>query len=988
MESRRPPAPPHCTPPPGVAQGLLTATDWSATALGPVAGWPACVRSALDIVLHARQPMAVVWGPQLHILYNDSYRAILGARAEPAAATFGQPIATLWPEIAGQIVPVLRRALDGHAEYADDALFIALRSGAPEELFLTVSTSPIRDADGVVAGVFCTFADTTAQVTARRERDAALAALATAGERLRLATEIAELGMFDHDLATGEVHWSARTRRHFGLPPDAQVVQAMFAAAVHPDDRERMHAIVSDFYAAPGDGRYAADYRTLGLEDGQERWLAARGQLFFDAAGKPVRLLGTTLDITERKRSEAAARQFAQDAVAAADANVRYRTFFTQGSHFAMLLSTEGRVLEVNLVTLEASGYRRDQVVGQLAWDCGWWASSPATVSILQDAVAQAQAGQAAHNKLPYHTMQGEERIGQVAIAPVCDDAGRVIYLAATGTDVTEREGVEARLRLLDAIGETTRQAIAPDAIMETATRMLGEYLHVTRVAYADLEADNDRFTIRADWTAPGAFSTVGVYSLDLFGARATASMRGGRTLLIDDLDAEMTAEEGATMFDRIGVKAIICCPLVKGGKLVAMMAVHQDTPRAWRAGEVALVEAVVERCWAHIERVRAMETLRETDRRKSEFLAVLAHELRNPLAPIRNGIDMLRLSVNNPAAAARVRDMMERQVAHMVHLINDLLDVARVNNGKVVLQVAANDLRQVLGNAVEASAAAMEAARHALTVDVPPEPVRFDADPVRLAQVLGNLLSNAIKYTPPGGVLHLSGRRCGDMIEIRLQDNGIGIPPEHLASVFDMFTQVSRNLERARGGLGIGLSLVQRLVELHGGTVAAASPGLGLGSTFTVRLPAPTGTAAAACGAAAALVVAAAPQGPLRILVADDNVDAADVMCALLDASGYDTRIAYDGVEALAIAREFQPQLALLDLGMPRMDGFEAARRMRADPQLARTVLVAVTGWGAESDRDRTREAGFDHHLLKPASMAQVQAIVAEALRMAGAIR
>jgi CheY-like chemotaxis protein len=235
---------------------------------------------------------------------------------------------------------------------------------------------------------------------------------------------------------------------------------------------------------------------------------------------------------------------------------------------------------------------------------------------------------------------------------------------------------------------------------------------------------------------------------------------------------------------------------------------------------------------------------------------------------------------------------------------------------------------------------------------------------------------------------LHLSGRRDGDMIEIRLQDNGIGIPPEHLASVFDMFTQVSRNLERARGGLGIGLSLVQRLVELHGGTVAAASPGLGLGSTFTVRLPAPTGTAAAACGAAAALVVAAAPQGPLRILVADDNVDAADVMCALLDASGYDTRIAYDGVEALAIAREFQPQLALLDLGMPRMDGFEAARRMRADPQLARTVLVAVTGWGAESDRDRTREAGFDHHLLKPASMAQVQAIVAEALRMAGAIR
>jgi PAS domain S-box-containing protein len=867
MEPRRPSAPPACTPPTSVVQGLLHTTDWSATALGPVDGWPACVRSALDIVLHARQPMAVVWGPHLHILYNDSFRTLPGARAEDAA-TFGQPIAILWPEIAGKVVPLLQRALAGHAAYIEDARVNVTRNGVAEDLFLTVSTSPIVDAAGVVAGVFCTFADTTARVAARRERD-----------------------------------------------------------------------------ATPG--------------------------------------------ITGGEQPEAAARQSAQDAAAALDANVKYRTFFTQGSHFAMLLDTAGRVLEVNLVTLEASGYRRDQVVGRLAWECGWWAAAPATVRILQDAVAQAQAGQAAHNKLPYHTVAGEERIGQVAIAPVCDDAGRVIYLAATGTDITEREGVEARLRLLDAIGETTRQAIAPDAIMESATRMLGEYLHVTRVAYADVEADNDRFTIRADWTAPGAFSTVGVYSLDLFGARAQAAMRGGRTLLIEDLDAEMTAEEGATMFDRIGVKAIICCPLVKEGKLVAMMAVHQDAPRAWRPGEVALVEAVVERCWAHIERVRAMETLRETDRRKSEFLAVLAHELRNPLAPIRNGIDMLRLSANNPVAAAKVRDMMERQVAHMVHLINDLLDVARVNNGKVVLQVAPVDLRQVLGNAVEASAAAMEAARHAITVDVPAEPVIFDADPVRLAQVLGNLLSNAVKYTPPGGVLHLSGQRRGDMIEIRLQDNGIGIPPEHLASVFDMFTQVSRNLERARGGLGIGLSLVQRLVALHGGTVSAASPGLGLGSTFTVRLPAPAAVAmVTAGGAPPGSVDEPGGAAPLRVLVADDNVDAAEIMCALLEASGYVTRIAYDGAAALEVAAQFLPQVALLDLGMPRLDGFEAARRMRALPGLDNMVLVAVTGWGAESDRARTRDAGFDHHLLKPASMEQVQEIIAAAQRRLAAPR
>ena len=972
MENRRPSAS-------GNVHARLHTTDWPATAPGPIPGWPACLRSAWSIAVHARQPMAVVCGAQLNVLYNDGCRALLGARGE-VAATLGQPLGILWPELAGKIAPVLQRAMDGSAEFAADVTVLAARDGVAEELCLTMSTSPIVDDDGAVHGVFCTFADTTAQVAARRERDAALADLATTGERLRLATEIAELGTFDHDLVTGAVVWSERTRRHFGVGPDAPVSRAMFAAAIHPDDRARMQALVAGFYAAPGDGRYAADYRNVGLEDGRERWLAARGQLFVDADGTPRRMLGTTLDITERKHAEAAARQFAQDALAAADANARYRTFFTQGSHFAVLMTCAGAVLEVNLVTLEASGYRRDEVVGRLLWDCGWWAYAPATVQILRDAAALALSGQTVSHRLPYLPRDGAERVGEVTIAPVHDDAGRVIYLAATGTDVTESDAVEARLRLLDAIGETTRVALAPDAILEGATRMLGEYLHVTRVAYADLEPDNDRFTIRHDWTAPGATSTVGVYSLDLFGPRATASMRGGQTLLINDLDREITAADGAAMFDRIGVKAIICCPLVKDGKLVAMMAVHQDAPRTWRPGEVALVEAVVERCWAHIERVRAMETLRETDRRKSEFLAVLAHELRNPLAPIRNGIDMLQLSANNPAAAARVRDMMARQVAHMVHLINDLLDVARVNNGKVVLQLEPVDLRQVLLNAVEAGAAAMEAAHHAIDVDLPPEPVVFEADPVRLAQVLGNLLSNAVKYTPAGGRLRLAGQRRGNMVEITLQDNGIGIPAEHLASVFDMFTQVSRNLERARGGLGIGLSLVQRLVALHGGTVSAASAGLGQGSTFTVRLPArrAAGGGGTAAAALSGPVAPAAPRVPLRILVADDNVDAADTMCALLDASGYATRIAYDGVDALAIAEQFLPHLALLDLGMPRMDGFETARRMRALPGLQDAVLVAVTGWGAESDRAQSREAGFDHHLLKPASMQQVQEIVA----------
>jgi PAS domain S-box-containing protein len=969
-------------------QALLNAIDWSGSVLGPRAAWPACIRTAVSIVMQARQPMAVAWGPAFNMLYNDSYRDLLGIRGERAEDTFGQPISVVWPTLAEESLASMHRAMAGLADYDREMPYLSTRNGSPEVIYMNISTSPICDDEGVPQGVFCTIVESTAGVTAQQERDAALVDVVAMSERLRLATELTELGMFEVDLVLNEV-WIDTSMQRFGLAPGIVPRPDMYAMLVHPDHRARVRAFVAGFYANPGDGCYAAQYRTFDTADGQERWLAARGQLIFDEDGNPVRLLGTALDISARRREQAAARQSAEQALAAVDDNLKYRTFFTQGSHFAILMSVAGVVLEVNQVALDTCGFAREHVIGKPLWDCGWWHGSPDAILAVHAGVATAAAGRKVHHKLSYFTADGVALIGQMSIAPVLDEAGRVIYLAGTGIDVTEREAIEARLRLLDAIGENTRVALAPEAIMEGATRMLGEYLQVTRVAYADLESDNDRFTIRHDWTAPGAFSTVGVYSLDLFGPRATASMRGGHTLRIDDTDRELGANEGAAMFDRIGVKAIICCPLVKDGKLVAMMAVHQVVPRNWSAGEVALVEAVVERCWAHIERVRAVEELRATDRRKSEFLAVLAHELRNPLAPIRNGIDMLRISTDNPAAAAKVRDMMERQVTHMVHLINDLLDVARVNNGKVVLQPEPVDLRQMLVNAIESSAAAMEAARHVITLDtVAPGAVVFDADPVRLAQVVGNLLSNAIKYTPPGGRLQLSGHRSGDIVEICLQDSGIGIPAEHLASVFDMFTQVSRNLKHARGGLGIGLSLVQRLVELHGGTVTAASAGLGQGSTFVVRLPAPQSThQPAAAGAAGPMDVAEGRHAPLRILVADDNVDAADTMCALLTASGYVTRIAYDGAEALSIGAAFQPHVVLLDLGMPRLDGFETAQRMRAMPTLRSAVLVAVTGWGAASDRARSRAAGFDHHLLKPASMQQVQEILAavEAARQAG---
>ncbi|SFC64072.1 ATP-binding protein [Massilia yuzhufengensis] len=678
--------------------------DWASTALGALDTWPQSLRTAVSMMLSARHPMYIAWGPDLLLLYNDGYREILGAKSADPRQVLGRPFCEVWHEVWDVVGPMLAATLQGDTLWFEDQEFTLTRNGFAEQVFASFSTSPIRAEAGEIAGVLCVCSETTGKIRSQQER-----------------------------------------------------------------------------------------------------------------------------------------------------------------------------------------------------------------------------------------------------------------------------------LRLLDAIGEATRLADEPKAIMDHSTRLLGEYLGATRVAYADLEEDNDRFTIRHDWRVEGAISTVGEYSLDLFGSRATSNLRVGRTLLINDVDRELAAQDGADMFNQIGIKAIICCPLVKQGRLVAMMAVHQQQPRNWSADEVALVEAVVDRCWAHIERVRSMEALREADRRKSEFLATLAHELRNPLAPIRTALELLRLSGDKPQMLERVRGTMERQVDQMVHLINDLLDIARISSGKMDLQVKRVDLQSVIASAVETSLPLIEAGRHALALDVPPEPLWIDVDTVRLSQVLSNLLSNASKYTTEPGRITVSAGTRGDSVVIEVADTGIGIAKQDLGRVFEMFSQAPHSIVISKGGLGIGLSLVRHLVTLHGGTVTASSAGPGQGSSFTIRLPRALETATEA-PAPAGMAGNAAPSGQpgLRVLVADDNVDAADTLAFLLREKGHEVRVAYDGEEAVQAGAVFIPELAFLDLGMPRMDGYGAARALRALPGLGNLGLVALTGWGAQEDRARTHAAGFDHHLLKPASPEGLDAVLA----------
>jgi signal transduction histidine kinase/ActR/RegA family two-component response regulator len=370
----------------------------------------------------------------------------------------------------------------------------------------------------------------------------------------------------------------------------------------------------------------------------------------------------------------------------------------------------------------------------------------------------------------------------------------------------------------------------------------------------------------------------------------------------------------------------------------------------------------------------RAAE-LREADRMKDEFLATLAHELRNPLAPLRNSLEILRMAPDDKAVVAQARQVMDRQLRQLVRLVDYLLDVSRITTGKLVLKREQVDLTAVIERALETAKPLLAARDQRLEVTLPREPVQLQADTTRLAQVFTNLLNNASKFSAKGARIELAAAFLGGEVVVNVSDEGIGIAPDMLPQVFQMFMQADRALEREQAGLGVGLSLAKHLVELHGGSISAESDGTGRGSRFYVRLPA---VAAPQPQPTALPGTAAVPgSGAKRILLADDNEDFAAGMALMLRSLGHDVRVANDGEQALADAQAFVPEFAFLDIGMPKMNGYELARRIRAERSTRQAILVAVTGWGQEDDRRRAREAGFDYHMVKPVELEQVRAVL-----------
>jgi len=598
-----------------------------------------------------------------------------------------------------------------------------------------------------------------------------------------------------------------------------------------------------------------------------------------------------------------------------------------------------------------------------------------------------------------------------------------VLVLTATGADSeTVRNAVSSlgnvtlleRPTRVNALLAATRAALhgrqrqyqirAHLADREWAERRSATELAVARILARSTDADPAASILRAvceglDWdagslwslcAADGRLENVAFWSrasrpVSRFeeATRAARFERGvglpGRALASGDpecirdvtLDSNFPRQEAAR---HDGLRGGMAFPIRSGGETVAIMEFFSRVVEEFDAGLMATMSTIGAHVGQYLDRRAAEDSLRQADRRKDEFLATLAHELRNPLAPIRVAAQLLHTPAASEGDALWAREVIERQVRHLARLVEDLMEVSRVASGKIVLRRERVELAQVVRAAVETSRPIIEAAAHALTVSLPEELVKIDADPLRLSQILSNLLNNAAKFTPAGGAISLSAAVSGAELTLRVADTGVGIPPGMRDAIFEMFTQAESAAE-GPPGLGIGLTLVRSFVQLHGGTVEARSAGPGSGSEFVVRLPVVVTDAVAETGAPRADDAPA----PRRVAVVDDNEDSAEGIAMLLRLDGHEVATAHDGLEAVALAERFRPEVVFLDIGLPGISGYEAARRIRALPGGREMRLVALTGWGQQEDRRKSAEAGFDRHLVKPVELGELERAMRE---------
>jgi PAS domain S-box-containing protein len=760
-------------------------------------------------------------------------------------------------------------------------------------------------------------------ITERRRMEQAL----RASERdFRALFELAATGSSQADARTGRfVRVNQRFCEITGYG-EAELLERTFLDITHPDDRERDRAMTDRVRRGEQDA-WEIEKRYV-RKDGQIVWVLVAGRMILDHEGRPFRTAAHILDITDRKQAEQALRR----------SEARYRALVEAASSVVWTWHPDLRPGEYDKMQAwweELTGQSPEEQAGT-----GWLAV------VHPDDRARAAAawssaftsGATYESEYRLRTRTGTYRHMLARAVPIREPGGAMREWVGMMADLTEQQRAKEALRYSE---EQLRLII--DSVPALIAYI--DSTHRYRLANRSYER----------WFGLSPEQIRGQHARTVLDEAAWQAVY---PYMERALAGEEVTYEQELVYREVGRR------WVRG-----TYTPHRD-PHGRVRGFAVLVNDIT-------ERKQAEDALKEADRRKDEFLATLAHELRNPLAPIRSSLQILKMPGADAAVQERARETMERQLHHLVRLVDDLLDVSRIMRGKIELRRDVVALDAVIARALEAAQPLLDAQRHTLSVSLPAEPVELDADPIRLAQVVSNLLTNAAKYTEPGGHVWLSAERSGDEVILRVRDDGIGIAPEMLSCIFDLFVQVDSSTARSQGGLGIGLTLVKSLVELHQGSVEARSDGLGKGAELIVRLPVLPRAQTGAGVQGRVDENTPAPSTRCRVLVVDDNTDAGETLAMLLNLYGYEVEVVASGAAALEKAQAFRPEVIFLDIGMPGMDGYEVARRLRGEPWGQQVRLVALTGWGQAEDRRRTREAGFDHHFTKPVDPKAVRELL-----------
>lgn len=753
-------------------------------------------------------------------------------------------------------------------------------------------------------------------------------------QRYRILTEVSPQTVWVASSAGEMIYCNQWWYDYTGLS-EAETLGLGWLEAVQPEHRE---AIIQQWPTAEDEDPEWESEIPFRRRDGEYRWHLARGRRIYDVASASFQWHGVAIDVHDRKEANERERFLMADAVLA---HAKFRAIFDQSPIFAGILDLNGKVMEVNRHCLEGTGYKSEELLGHPFWACGWWQGSDDVMHKIREATHRAAEGVPSRYVLPYWIADGRQRVVDFAIHPIRDESGTIVFLYPTGTDATERLETEARMKAHEQRFRTLVEQVKDYAIFMTDARGRPTSWNegVERVlGFAESEFLGQEITSTI-FTLEDQAQDVPQRELDEAAASGHAS------------DDRWMRRRDGTAFWASGVTTAL---RNEQNELLGYMKVMRDQTER-----------------KHLEdELRQLATdLSEADRRKDEFLATLAHELRNPLAPIRTGLELMKLASDDPDVMEQTRTLMEGQTRQLVRLVDDLLDVSRITRGRIALRREPTRIGDVMSSAVAAVQPLIDQARHTLHINLPDEPVILEADSTRLAQIVSNLLSNAARYTPEGGEIWLTVRREENDVVVEVRDTGIGIPEAMHDRIFEMFTQVDQSFERSHGGLGIGLTLVKRLVELHGGTITVQSAGPLQGSKFLVRLPSTPSQPERT------VPIESEPltHHRLRVLVVDDNQDAASTLRLVIQSLGHQCDMAFSGHETLDIGERIQPDIILMDLGMPGMNGLETAHLVRQTEWGQSITLVALTGWGQEEDKMRSRRAGFDYHLTKPAEPSTI---------------